>query len=140
MYHCSYELIRIKIYFMKFKPTEGELEILQVLWKNGPSSVREVNDVLNQFKKVGYTTTLKLMQIMNVKGLTDRDTSARTHIYEAAIKEDSTKNGLLSKFIDATFQGSAAQLILEALGNNDTTQEELEEIKALIEKLENGNS
>ena len=125
---------------MKIKPTEGELEILQVLWQAGPSSVREVNEKLNAHKKVGYTTTLKLMQIMNEKGLTDRDTTSRTHIYRAAIKESATKNGLLSKFIEATFQGSAAQLILEALGNNDTTSEELEEIKALIEKIENENS
>jgi BlaI family penicillinase repressor len=122
---------------MKFKPTEGELEILQILWSDGPSSVRSVNEKLNESKKVGYTTTLKLMQIMNEKGLTERDTSSRTHIYHAAIKESATKNGLLSKFIDATFQGSAAQLVLEALGNNNTTPEELEEIKALINKIEN---
>ena len=125
---------------MKNKPTEGELEILQVLWKDGPSSVRDVNEKLNEIKKVGYTTTLKLMQIMNEKGLTDRDTSSRTHIYKAAIKESATKNGLLSRFIDATFQGSAAQLVLEALGNNNTSIEELEKIKALIEKLENQKS
>ncbi len=124
---------------MNLKPTVGELEILQILWKEGPSSVRDVNDILNLNKKVGYTTTLKIMQIMNEKGLTDRDTTSRTHIYQAAIKESATKNGLLSKFIDATFQGSAAQLILEALGNNNTTLEELEEIKALIEKIENEN-
>jgi predicted transcriptional regulator len=125
---------------MKLKPTEGELEILQVLWKAGPSSVRDVNEKLNKFKNVGYTTTLKLLQIMNEKGLTDRDTSSRTHVYRAAIKESDTKNGLLSKFIEATFQGSAAQLVMEALGNNNTTQKELEEIKALIEKIENENS
>jgi predicted transcriptional regulator len=125
---------------MKLKPTEGELEILQVLWKAGPSSVREVNEILNEVKNVGYTTTLKLLQIMNEKGLTDRDTSSRTHIYRAAIKESDTKNGLLSKFIEATFQGSAAQLVMEALGNNNTTPKELEEIKALIEKIENENS
>mgnify|MGYP001827643429 CR=1 FL=1 len=125
---------------MKLKPTEGELEILQVLWMAGPSSVRQVNEKLNEVKNVGYTTTLKLLQIMNEKGLTDRDTSSRTHIYRAAIQESDTKNGLLSKFIEATFQGSAAQLVLEALGNNNTTQKELEEIKALIEKIENENS
>ncbi|NNF36605.1 MAG: BlaI/MecI/CopY family transcriptional regulator [Saprospiraceae bacterium] len=125
---------------MKIKPTEGELEILQVLWQDGPSSVREVNEKLNTNKNVGYTTTLKLLQIMNEKGLTDRDTSSRTHIYRAAIKESDTKNGLLSKFIEATFQGSAAQLVMEALGNNNTTQKELEDIKALIEKIENENS
>lgn len=122
---------------MKFKPTEGELEILQILWEDGPSSVRYVNEQLSKKRDVGYTTTLKIMQIMTEKKLTTRDTSSRTHIYRAAIKEGDTKNNLLSKFIDATFQGSAAQLILEALGNNQTTREELEEIKALIEKIEN---
>lgn len=122
---------------MHIKPTEGELEILQILWKDGASSVRSVNDQLNNYKDVGYTTTLKLMQIMNEKGLTTRDTSSRTHIYTAAIKELITKNNMLTRFIDATFQGSAAQLIIEALGNNNTTSQELEEIKAIIEKIEN---
>ena len=121
---------------MKLKPTEGELEILQILWRDGPSSVRWVNEQLSKQKEVGYTTTLKIMQIMNDKGLTTRDTSSRTHIYTAAIKELPTKNNLLSRFIDATFQGSAAQLVMEALGNNDTTHEELEQIKALIDKIE----
>ena len=122
---------------MQLKPTESELEILQILWKDGPSSVRFVNDQLNKLRDIGYTTTLKLMQIMNDKGLTTRDTSSRTHIYSAAIKEETTKNNLLSRFIDATFQGSAAQLIMEALGNNTTTKEELDKIKALIQKIEN---
>ena len=122
---------------MHLKPTESELEILQILWKDGPSSVRSINDQLNKVRDVGYTTTLKLMQIMNDKGLTTRDTSSRTHIYTAAIKEVVTKNNLLTRFIDATFLGSAAQLVMEALGNNDTTQEELERIKALIKKIEN---
>lgn len=122
---------------MYFKPTESELEILQILWKDGPSSVRSINNQLNQYKEVGYTTTLKIMQIMNDKGLATRDTSSRTHVYTAAIKEEATKNGLLKRFIDATFQGSAAQLIMEALGNNATTKDELDKIKALIEKIEN---
>jgi predicted transcriptional regulator len=122
---------------MIIKPSEGELEILQILWKDGPSSVRSINEKLNKLKKVGYTTTLKIMQIMNDKGLTIRDTSSRTHIYTAAIKEDATKNNLLSRFIESTFQGSAAKLVMEALGNNNTTADELDEIKALIDKIEN---
>lgn len=118
------------------KPTDSELEILQVLWDSGPSSVRYVNENLNTTKEVGYTTTLKLMQIMNEKGLTVRDTTSRTHVYTAAIKEIAAKNNLLVKFIDSTFQGSAAKLVMQALGNNETTQEELAAIKIMIKNLE----
>lgn len=118
------------------KPTDSELEILQVLWDNGPSSVRYVNENLNTTKEVGYTTTLKLMQIMNEKGLTVRDTTSRTHVYTAAIKEIAAKNNLLAKFIDSTFQGSAAKLVMQTLGNNETTQEELAAIKIMIKNLE----
>ena len=120
----------------KLKPTDSELEILQVLWDKGPSSVRNVNEILNNLKDVGYTTTLKLMQIMNEKGLTVRDTSSRTHIYTAAIKEIAAKNNLLSKFIDSTFQGSAAKLVMQTLGNNETTRAELDAIKTMIKNLE----
>ena len=118
------------------KPTDSELEILQVLWDSGPSSVRYVNENLNTTKEVGYTTTLKLMQIMNEKGLTVRDTTSRTHVYTAAIKEIAAKNNLLAKFIDSTFQGSAAKLVMQTLGNNETTQEELAAIKIMIKNLE----
>ena len=118
------------------KPTDSELEILQVLWDSGPSSVRYVNENLNTAKEVGYTTTLKLMQIMNEKGLTVRDTTSRTHVYTAAIKEIAAKNNLLAKFIDSTFQGSAAKLVMQTLGNNETTQEELAAIKIMIKNLE----
>lgn len=118
------------------KPTDAELEILQILWDSGPSSVRYVNENLNINKEVGYTTTLKIMQIMNEKGLTERDTTSRTHVYTAAIKEIAAKNNLLEKFIDSTFQGSAAKLVLQALGNNETTQEELAAIKVMIKNLE----
>ena len=118
------------------KPTDSELEIRQVLWDNGPSSVRYVNENLNTAKEVGYTTTLKLMQIMNEKGLTVRDTTSRTHVYTAAIKEIAAKNNLLVKFINSTFQGSAAKLVMQTLGNNETTQEELAAIKIMIKNLE----
>ncbi len=118
------------------KPTESELEILQILWDEGPLSVREVNDLLIQKKEQGYTTTLKLMQIMNEKGLTVRNTEARSHIYTARVKEASIKNGLLDSFISAAFKGSAASLVMQALGSQSATREELDEIKSLIRQLE----
>ena len=118
------------------KPTESELEILQILWENGPSSVRFVNEKLNEQREVGYTTTLKLMQIMADKGLAKRDTSSRTHIYHPVVTEADTQKQLLKKFLDSTVRGSAMKLVVQALGNHQTSQEELDEIKALIEKIE----
>lgn len=118
------------------KPTESELEILQILWQSGPCSVRFVNGELNKKREVGYTTTLKLMQIMAEKNIVTRNTESRTHIYAANITESDTQKQLLKKFVDATFRGSAMNLVLQALGNHDTSSEELEEIKALIDKIE----
>lgn len=121
------------------KPTDSELEILQILWQNGPSSVRFVNDYLNEKREVGYTTTLKLMQIMAEKNIAVRNTDSRTHIYAANISEKDTQNALLKKFVDATFRGSAMNLVLQALGNHETSREELDSIKALIKKIEDEN-
>ena len=121
---------------IKIRPTESELEILLILWEHGPSSVRFVNDILNKSRETGYTTTLKLMQIMNDKKLTIRDTAQRTHIYQANVSEEETKNNLLKTFMDATFKGSAMKLVMQALGSHNTTPEELEEIKAFIKKIE----
>ena len=118
------------------KPTDSELEILQILWANGPSSVRWVNDALNQHKEVGYTTTLKLMQIMTEKKLVMRDTSTRQHIYRAAIGEEIVQQGVLKKIISTAFRGSASGLILQALGQHQPSADELDEIKALIKKIE----
>ncbi|WP_235298218.1 BlaI/MecI/CopY family transcriptional regulator [Portibacter marinus] len=118
-------------------PTDSELEILKVLWKEGECSVRKVNNILSQNKDIGYTTTLKLMQIMHEKGLVDRDTSQRSHIYIALVKESDTKENLLSSFMKTTFEGSASQLIMQALGNNKMSEAELKEIKDLIDKIEN---
>ena len=119
------------------KPTDSELEILQVLWQHGPSSVRQVNEELNKVKESGYTTTLKLMQLMTEKGLANRDTSARTHIYTASATEAGTKKDLVKRFISATFRGSASQLVMSALGTGKTSAQDLADIKALISKLEN---
>lgn len=121
---------------MPIKPTESELEILQVLWQCGPSTVRQVNEKLSEKKETGYTTTLKLMQIMAEKGMLERDEQARSHIYKPLLKEKETQGHLLSRFLDATFKGSASSLVMQLLGNNPATKEELKEIKSLIEKLE----
>jgi len=120
------------------RPTESELEILQILWANGPSPVRLVNEKLNEEREVGYTTTLKLMQIMTEKGLVERNTESRSHIYTAAVTEADIQQRLLKKFVDSTFRGSAMNLVMQALGSQRTSQEELDEIKALIEKIEKG--
>lgn len=120
------------------KPTESELEILMILWEHGPASVRFVNDKLNEEREVGYTTTLKLMQIMVDKGLAKRDTASRTHIYQAAVSEADTQKQLLKKFVDSTFRGSAMKMVMQALGNHQASKEELDEIKSLIDKMEKG--
>jgi predicted transcriptional regulator len=120
------------------KPTESELEILKVLWEHGPSSVRFVNDEINKRKETGYTTTLKFMQIMLEKNLLTRNTEARSHIYDAAISQEETQRDLLGKFVDNVFGGSAMNLVMQALGDHDASKAELEQIKALIEKMEKG--
>lgn len=122
------------------KPTVAELQILQILWSQGPSSVREVNDILNKKRDVGYTTTLKIMQIMAEKGLAVRDTSTRTHIYKATVSEGDTQKQLLNRFLETTFKGSASKLVMQALGNHEASAEELEKIKALIKKIEDEQS
>jgi predicted transcriptional regulator len=121
------------------KPTDSELEILQVIWHHGPASVRFVNDELNRKKRVGYTTTLKLMQIMTEKGLLKRSEEDRKHIYNVVLKESEAKNLLLDKFLQTTFGGSAMELVMQALGNHQTTPDELADLKALIDKIEREN-
>lgn len=120
----------------KNKPTETELEILQILWQKGPSSVRDVNDAMSHDKEIGYTTTLKLMQIMNEKELTDRDTASRTHIYIAKVEEEKVKSGLLKNFINSAYRGSASSLVMQALGQSNASMEELDQIKSLIQQIE----
>lgn len=119
------------------KPTESELEILAVLWERGLASVREVHEELARNKDVGYTTTLKLMQIMNEKGLVIRDASVKTHIYQAAVSREKTQKHLLGKMIDGLFGGSSTQLVIQALGNHKTSKEELEAIQHLLDDLKN---
>lgn len=121
------------------KPTDAELEILQILWKHGPSTVRFVHDHLAKTKDIGYTTTLKNMQNMVQKKMLVRDEETRSHIYKPVLKQQETQNILLDRFLDNTFGGSAGKLVMQALGNKKTSKEELEQIKALINKLEGGN-
>ena len=119
------------------KPTESELEILQILWAKGLATVREVHEELAQTKDVGYTTTLKLMQIMNEKGIVKRDDSMRTHVYQAALNKERTQKHLLGKMIDSLFGGSPTQLVIKALGNNrrKASPGELEQIQALLNSI-----
>src|ERR1700742_2324919 len=119
------------------EPTRAQLEILQVLWKNGPSTVRFVNDQLNtQKQSLSYTSTLKLMQIMHEKGMVTRDESSMTHIYSATLEEQKTKGVVLKKFVDAMYNGSVKNLMLELLGNEKTSHKEWETIKDLLNRLD----
>jgi BlaI family transcriptional regulator, penicillinase repressor len=115
---------------LRRKPTDAELAILRVLWVRGPSTVRQVAEQLG--REAGYTTVLKLLQIMTEKRLVARDESSRTHIYEAAYTQDQTERQLVTDLLDRVFDGSAAKLVLQALASNKTSPEELDEIKKLI--------
>src|SRR5439155_9730398 len=114
------------------KPTESELEILQILWKKGNASVREVHEELLEIKEASYTTTLKQMQIMHEKGLVKRDDSIKTHIYQAGVSKEKTQKHLLNKMIDSLFGGSSGELVMQALGNHKASAEELEEIQKIL--------
>lgn len=118
-----------------FKPTESELEILQILWEKGHCTVREVHEILEKNKEAGYTTTLKLMQIMSDKGLVVRDTSSKTHIYSAVVNQEKTEQHLVSKMIDNVFNGSAARLVMQALGNHSASKDEIDSIKKYLDNL-----
>jgi BlaI family transcriptional regulator, penicillinase repressor len=123
---------------MNIKPTDSELEILNILWEKGPSTVRDIHEVLEKNKEAGYTTTLKLMQIMHEKGLVKRDERAKSHVYTANISQDKTQKHLVKRMIDNVFNGSASQLVMQALGNHKASDEELKEIKKYLETIEKG--
>ena len=125
-------------------PTDAELDILQVLWEKNPETVRYVNEALNKKKgandkEIGYTTTLKFMQIMLDKGLLKREIVERSHIYTPAIAQEVTQAQVLRGVMDSAFRGSASSLVMRALGSGETTPEELEKIKAMIQEMENKN-
>jgi BlaI family transcriptional regulator, penicillinase repressor len=117
------------------EPTKAEMEILQVLWQYGPQTVRFVNDMLNEQRKVQYTSTLKLMQLMAEKEMLHRDESAMKHIYKPAIDEAATKAQLLNRFVDNIYNGSASSLVMQLLGNKKTSVEELEAIRRMLEQM-----
>ena len=122
----------------KYHPTESELEILQVLWEKGEATVREVHEVLEQTRDIGYTTTLKTMQIMNDKGLLERNTSSRTHIYRPLITRKNTQNQFLINMIDRLFRGSASRMVIGALDESNLSEAELREIQDYLKQFENG--
>ena len=119
----------------QIKPTESEVEILRVLWDKGKATVREVHEVLCLHKNAGYTTTLKLLQIMFEKGLVKRDDSNKTHIYQPNVSKENTQQQFMGKMINSLFSGSSTQLVMQALGNNKTSKEELDEIQQLLNQL-----
>jgi len=116
------------------RPTETELELLQILWQKEPATVREIHDALNEERVSGYTTVLKLLQIMTTKGLVVRDEAARAHVYRAAFSQDAMQSRLLTDLSNRLFAGSAAQLALHALSMESAGDDELAEIRALLER------
>ena len=118
------------------RPTDAELAILRVLWRRGPSTVRQVHEALSRDRETGYTTILKLMQIMNEKGLVERDESERTHIYQARFTEEQTQQGLVNDLLEKAFGGSAAQLVMRALAARKASADELAQIRQLLDELE----
>jgi BlaI family penicillinase repressor len=120
------------------RPTPGELEILRVLWDRGPSTVREVQDALGPEKAAGYTTVLKLLQIMAEKDLVRRDESARAHVYAARVPETQTQRQLVRDLVDRAFGGSAAQLVVQALSGRRASAEEIGRIRRLLDEIEGG--
>lgn len=118
------------------QPTPAELEILRVLWKRGPSTVREVHEALHRSQPVGYTTILKLLQIMTEKGLVSRDEAQRAHVYVARLTEEATQQQLVGDLLERAFGGSTAKLVVRALSERKTSEAELGEIRALLDRLE----
>ena len=126
--------------FVVPNPTNAELQILRVLWRRGPSTVREVLEELEDSRPVGYTTVLKLLQIMTDKQLVTRDSATRTHVYTANVSENSTQQRLVSDLMDRAFGGSARELIQQALSGRRASAEELDAIRQLLDDLERDNS
>lgn len=118
------------------KPTESEWEILRILWQKGPCTVREVHEYLVKTKETGYTTTLKLMQIMYEKALVDRDDTSRSHVYKATVSQEKARKAMTDKLIKTMFQGSSSKLVMQALGHHKVTKEELHAIRTYLDEME----
>ena len=122
---------------MDIKPTESELEILQVMWSKGQCTVRDVHEELAKNKDAGYTTTLKLMQIMHDKGMVERDTSAKTHLYKALFTQEQAQSNALDKILSTVFKGSTSNLVIQALGQHRASQDEIDAIKNYLDQFDN---
>lgn len=120
------------------RPTDGELEILRVLWQRGPSTVREVYETIAETKPTGYTTVLKLMQIMAEKGLVKRDETERAHVYEARAAQEQTQTQMVSDLVERVFDGSAMKLVMHALSTKAASAEELDQIRRILDEYERG--
>jgi BlaI family penicillinase repressor len=120
----------------KVKPTELELDILEVLWREGPVTVRQIHEALQGRRPVVYTTILKAMQVMHEKGLLDRNEDARSHVYSPAIAKDDVSKGMMKNLLDRFFEGSAAQLAMHALSTKPASQDEIRKVKVLLEEME----
>jgi predicted transcriptional regulator len=120
------------------KPTEAELDVLRILWEYGPSTVKAVNNIQNRDKDVGYTTTLKIMQIMSEKGMLKRTKTGRSHVYQPVLQQEKMQRQLLDSFVDAAFSGSSAKLVMQALGHGKASKEEIRQIREYLDRLEKG--
>jgi BlaI family transcriptional regulator, penicillinase repressor len=120
------------------KPTAAELEILRVLWTRGPSTVREVHETLSENKSLGYTTVLKLLQIMTAKGTVRRNETQRAHVYEACLPAEQTKRQIAGDMLQRVFEGSASQLMMHALAGRNASREEISELRRLLDEYERG--
>ena len=121
---------------MEIKPTESELEILQVIWKKGQCTVRYVHEELSKNKDAGYTTTLKLMQIMHDKGMVERDTTSKTHLYKALVTREQAQQTAIDKIISTVFKGSTSDLVIQALGHHRASKDEIDDIKDYLKQFE----
>ncbi len=122
------------------RPTDAELEILKVLWRRGACTVREVFVELGASRRTGYTTALKLMQIMSEKGLVVRDERERAHVYRASVREEQTQRQLVGDLLQRAFNGSATKLVMQALSSDKASAEELTEVRKMLDELERGES
>ena len=121
------------------RPTDAELAILRILWRRGPSTVRQVHEDLERRNPTGYTTVLKLLQIMTEKGLVERDESQRAHVYVARLPEEQTLGQLVGDLLDRAFEGSSSRLVMRALESRPATREELAEIRRMLDSMEGGD-